>query len=205
MKKYFLIMLVVIVGFLLTGVVSAAGKGKKVLSTYEEVAYVFRSIPNAALAPEAETFCGLLGDGWGGGGVDLYSINTKGKDGTVVNWKVKKIGEALACTSSIPGLREGEFLAYFQLTFDRKNPITIQVSGLCQITGSDMPEGGIFPTNCWLNVVSAPPEYVGGLLTSNTLQEFLPGTVTELGYKARSIGTLRIFKERDANDLIEDD
>ena len=206
MKKYFLIMLVVIVGLSLTNFVSAADKDEKVVSTYEEVAIVFRSIPNAELSPEAETFCGFFGDGWVGGGVDLYSINTKGKDGSVVNWKVKKIGEALACTSlNDPDLRPGELLAYFQLTFGRKNPITIGVSGLCQITDINTPEDGILPTNCWLNVVSAPPEYVGGLLTSNTLQEFIPGTVTYLGYKARSIGTLRIFKERDAPGLIEDD
>lgn len=204
MKKYFRIMLVLIVGLSLTNFVSAADKGEKVVSTYEEIAIVFRSIPNAALLPEAETFCGSIGKDWGGGGVDLYSINTKGKDGSVVNWKVKKIGEALACTQPT-GERDGEFLAYFQLTFGRKHPITMLVAGLCQITDVNMPEPGIFPMNCWLNVISAPPEYVGGLLTSNTLQEFPPGTVTELGYNARSIGTLRIFKERDAPGLIEDD
>jgi hypothetical protein len=218
MKKHFLIMLVVIVGLSLTGVVSAADKdaikaqvdeiammdnGEEVVSTFEELAYVFRSKPNEALLPKAEEFCETAPfETELFNGLDFYSITTKGRDGSVVNWARTKVGEALACVTTVgPDLRPGEGLAYFQLNLGSRHPTTLVTSGLCQLMAFDTPEPGIFPMVCYLNVISAPPEYVGGLLTANSLL----GTVTELGYKAASIATIRIFKERDADGFIEDD
>ena len=113
MKKYFLIMLVVILGLSFTGFVTAADdeivmmdNGEKVVSELEELAYVFRSKPNEALLEKAQEFCENLDEPFASSdfdGLDLYSINTKGANGSVVNWDVKKVGEVLTCSYSLGG------------------------------------------------------------------------------------------------------
>ena len=173
MKKYFLIMLVVVVGLSLAGFVTAANdeiammdNGEEVVSTFEELAYVFRAKPNEALLEKAQEFCETAPfepDDEDVEGLDLYSINTKGADGSVVNWAVKKVGEVLTCST---GLGDGFNLAYFQLTV---GPTTMVADSFCQIMDAHIPEPGIFPMVCALNVISAPPEYVGGLWVSNAL------------------------------------
>jgi len=52
-----------------------------------------------------------------------------------------------------------------------------------------------------LPIVDAPPEYVGGLLTTNTIESlFGADWAVERGYHPASIGTIRIFKEWAAGD-----
>jgi hypothetical protein len=200
MKKYFLVMLVVIVGLSLTGFVVAADdeiammdNGEEVVSNFEELAYVFRSKPNEALLEKAQEFCENLDEPFASSdfdGLDLYSINTKGADGSVVNWAVKKVGEVLTCSYPVGG---GLNRAYFQVTLGRENPTIMEAFSFCQIMDVNIPEPGIFPMVCSLSIISAPPEYVGGLFVGNSL---VGDPVTELGYKSSSIATLRIFKER---------
>lgn len=215
MKKYFLFMLVVIVGLSFTDVVFAEDhdatkkKGGKVVSTYEDLAYIFKSYPNEALFQKAEDFCakayeeGLLWfepDPFFTIGQNWYAMETKGGDGSVVNWGTKYLAEELSCGAWSDELRDGEFWDYTLITFGSKDPITMVAEGTCRFMRDDSPEPGGYPYLCNLWITDRPPGYIDGLLTSNGLAFIGP----TLGYKPGGIATLRIFRERGAAGLIDD-
>ena len=209
MKKYFLIMLVVIVGLSLTGVVSAwddhpmKGKWKKNVSKFKQIAYVLKARPNDKLDQEAEEFCEEEAPfaHTGSGGQSYYSIYTKWWNGSVVKWAVKKVGEGFSCSGPIPDGLPGQFQFYDMWKFGRRNPITFLIWGDGQVMAGDIPEQGIYPYTSIGWVVWAPPEYVGGYVAVNGLA----GNAAELGYEPAGLITLRIFKERYAPGLFDNE
>ena len=183
MKKYFLIILVVIVGVSLTSFVSA--------EEFEEIGIVARSKPDESLFEKALEYCQYFGftNPEEVGGLSWYAINTKKRDASIVNWEQKKIAEQLSCNDINNIDDNGEFEFYDQVTLGRKNPITLQIYGICQGMGLDVPEPGMGQFTCRGWVYDAPDGYFGGILTENGLTGEIEG------YNETSIVVLRIFRE----------
>ena len=70
--------------------------------------------------------------------------------------------------------------------------------GECRTTRSDFPETGFTLFACHLDLTGLPPGYVGGQLTTNTLQSrTMLGLDTDPpGYTQPSIATIRLWKKR---------
>lgn len=70
--------------------------------------------------------------------------------------------------------------------------------GQCRTTKRDFPETGITLFACQLDLTGLPPEYVGGQLTTNTLQSrtTLGSDTDPPGYTQPSIATIRLWKKR---------
>jgi len=72
--------------------------------------------------------------------------------------------------------------------------------GECHGAKADFPEQGIRTVSCFLRLSGLPTEYVGGLLTTNTMWS-LKGQGMETdppGYTQNSIATIRLWRKRDA-------
>jgi hypothetical protein len=85
---------------------------------------------------------------------------------------------------------------------ESRNPPTEFCKGLgeCRLTKTDFPEKGMSAWRCFLDLSNLPSGYVGGQLTTNTMNsrntlgmESDPG-----GYTQPSIATIRLWKKRDA-------
>jgi len=65
----------------------------------------------------------------------------------------------------------------------------------------DFPEQGTGSTSCFLHLSGLPSQYVGGLLTTNTMWSLKgQGMETDpLGYTQASIATIRLWRKRDAS------
>jgi len=63
----------------------------------------------------------------------------------------------------------------------------------------DFPEKGLTISRCFLDLSGLPVEYVGGRLTTNTLNSptKLIGETEPPGYTQSSIATIRLWKKRD--------
>jgi hypothetical protein len=72
--------------------------------------------------------------------------------------------------------------------------------GECHGGKRDFPERGIGTTSCFLHLSGLPSQYVGGLLTTNTMWSRKgQGMETDLpGYTQASIATIRLWRKRDA-------
>jgi len=63
----------------------------------------------------------------------------------------------------------------------------------------DFPEQGLNSFRCWLDLSDLPAEYVGGLLTTSTVNSAHKMIGTETipeGYTQASIATVRLWKKR---------
>jgi hypothetical protein len=77
--------------------------------------------------------------------------------------------------------------------------LAFKVFGECHLAKTDVPERGLSSIFCTQNVSDLPADYVGGLVTTNTLlnSTHLVGTETEPpGYVQSSIATVRLWKKR---------
>jgi hypothetical protein len=76
--------------------------------------------------------------------------------------------------------------------------VSVVGRGECRPTKPDFPEAGITLFACHLDLTGLPPEYVGGQLTTNTLQSrTLLWSDTDLpAYTQPSIATIRLWKRR---------
>ena len=70
--------------------------------------------------------------------------------------------------------------------------------GQCRTTKRDFPETGFTLFACQLDLTGLPAEYVGGQLTTNTLQSrtTLGADTDPPGYTQPSIATIRLWKKR---------
>jgi hypothetical protein len=71
--------------------------------------------------------------------------------------------------------------------------------GNCLLTRADYPEPGITGFRCYLDLSNLPPEYVGGQLTTNSInsRNTLGGVSDPPDYVQASIATVRLWKRRD--------
>jgi hypothetical protein len=163
-------------------------------SKVEEI-YIARSVRESRGAPTA--FCGKENTGLASAQFeDQYSFqstSTQASDGRMVDANVKTIGSIHACfgQTSNPAL-----LTFFGDI--RLGPTAFKGVGECRRAKSDFPEAGITVLNCFLDLSGLPSEYVGGLLTTNSLTSLKSlGTVTDpAGYVQSSIATIRLWKKR---------
>jgi hypothetical protein len=73
-------------------------------------------------------------------------------------------------------------------------------NGECHRRKEDFPERGLRTANCFLDLSGLPSEYVGGLLTTNSMTSLKnQGMETDPpGYTQVSIATIRLWRKRDA-------
>src|SRR4029077_18007573 len=109
------------------------------------------------------------------------------------NTNVKPFGTIHACFGPTSDSRVLNF--YGEGLFGRT---PFKGIGDCHAHKPDFPESGLTATNCFLDLSGLPSEYVGGLLTTNSMvSKASLGTETDpKGYTQSSIATIRLWRKR---------
>jgi hypothetical protein len=172
-------------------------------ATQVEEIYVARSVPESNSPPSA--FCAQARVGFSGatreGQYAFRSTATRASDGQIIATSVKTIGSIHLCTGPTSDAAISNF--YGEGVFAG---VPFRGIGDCHARKSNFPERGLFSFNCFLDLSGLPDPYVGGLLTTNSMQSLSPsglpsvGTETEPpGYTQASIATVRLWKKRAAH------
>jgi hypothetical protein len=165
-------------------------------SEVEEI-YIARSVRESQMRPTE--FCAKARTGVGNATVEAQfafrSVATRTSDGRVVDANVKTIGSVHLCTG--PTANNPAILDFYgEIVLG-----STAFKGFGECHGkSDFPEKGVVAARCYLDLSGLPAEYVGGQLTTNTLNspKKLIGTETDpVGYTQSSIATIRLWKKRD--------
>ncbi len=122
-------------------------------------------------------------------GASVWTVETRERDGALVNDDVRFAGTATACAqfaTATPFVAQ-PFLIQFNL---RDGAYT--AAGTCSITSTTVPVPGLLLLTCGLKIVSAPAGVVGGSATSASV--FNPYGLP--GFDTGSIWTLRIHDAR---------
>ena len=173
--------------FLLLSLTAAASLG-------DEVTFQFRSVEDAAFPPDAAICAQAPFRVNVQLGASLWSQATRLIDGRVVVEQVRRIGKATACVQLTnflfpPGLQQS-FYAVFDLPSGRYT-----ASGSCTLTSNAVPQAGLVLAGCALNIVSAPPGTLGGVITSAST--FNPAHLA--GFGTGSVWTLQAYTSGPAN------
>ncbi len=161
----------------------------------EEI-YLARSIRESRITPTE--FCAKMKTGVSDAtSEDRYSFRSiaiRTSDGRVLDNNVSPIGNIHACFGRTADSAIQEF--YGDIVF---GGTALKGFGECRLGKSDFPEQGLNAFKCSLTLSSASGEYVGGLLTTNSMLSARPiGTETDpVGYLQSSIATIRLWKKRD--------
>lgn len=183
---------VVALGFAILG---AAQQRAPALSSREDI-YVLHSIREERLLPS--TWCtperagselltgNALEERFG-----LWSVGAEPQTGRIADTKASKVGEIRTCSAATLDPKVFQFYGEGKLA---ELPFT--GNGDCRMVEADYPEKGIAALRCYLNLRGLPPEYVGGLATSNTIvsEAVLGGETDPPGYLQTSIATFRLWK-----------
>jgi hypothetical protein len=164
-----------------------------VVAQVEEI-YIARSVLESFTTPTA--FCAPGRIGFEGanfeGQYTFRSLATSGPDGRVVDVNVKTIGSIHLCMgpTSDPKI----------LNFHGEGLLgSMPFSGLgeCRLR-RDLPERGLNAYNCFLDLSGLPSQFVGGLLTTNSMTSLnrLGMETKPPGYTQSSIATIRLWKKR---------
>jgi len=123
---------------------------------------------------------------------DFKAVATRPADGGVTNAAGSTVGHLHACFSRT----SDSVVAWFAQ--GDLNGIQLTGRGDCRSDGREFPEPGVSTWRCYLNLTELPPGFVGGLLTTNTIQSrALLGTESEpAGYLQPSIATVRLWRSR---------
>ncbi len=162
----------------------------------EEI-YVVRSVREARITPTE--FCAKARTGMEHATLEdqftFRSVATSISDGRLVDANVKTIGSIHDCFG--PTTNPAIFDFYGDIVVGRT---AFKGFGKCQLAKSDFPEQGLRVFQCFLDLADLPTEYIGGLLTTNSISSLKAfGTETEPpGYTQASIATIRLWKKRDA-------
>lgn len=122
-------------------------------------------------------------------GASVWTVETKARDGELVNDDVRFAGTATGCgllTTAAPFVPQ-PFLIKFNLQDG-----SYTAAGTCTITSNQVPVAGLLLVTCAMKIVSAPAGVVGGSATSASV--FNPYGLT--GFDTGSIWTLRIHDAR---------
>jgi hypothetical protein len=111
----------------------------------------------------------------------------------MVDTSVKTIATGRGCFGKTANPATNTF--YLELLF---GGTTLTGIGDCRRLKTDFPEHGMRVVNCVLELSDPSHQYVGGLLTSNTIFSLKPiGIETDPpGYTQPSIATIRLWKQR---------
>jgi hypothetical protein len=166
-----------------------------VASDVEEI-YIARSVREARMMPTE--FCAKARTGVDNATVEdqltFRSLATRTSDGRVLDTNLKTIGSVHACQGPTANPAISQFYGDFVL-----ERIAFKGFGECHRAKSDFPERGVTVFSCVFDLSGLPGEYIGGLLTTNTISSLkILGTETEpSGYTQASIATIRLWKKRD--------
>ncbi|HJR34068.1 MAG TPA: hypothetical protein VJ817_03920 [Gemmatimonadales bacterium] len=160
-----------------------------------ESIYIARSWRTSRVSPTA--FCSQGHAGFAGATIeDHYSFRSVGvaPDGRVTDADVQEVGRLHACLAQLPASKFNFFAQGVVGTV----PFTGR--GECETLGTDVPEPGLLSQRCYLRLEHLPPGYLGGLLTTNTInsRNLIGGASDPPGYTQPSIATVRLWRSRTA-------
>lgn len=154
----------------------------------DEATFVFRSVEDAA-TPADPAVCAAapfvtnvkLG-------ASVWSVAPRHRDGRLSTRPGRKIGTATACLAltnfMFPVGLTDNFYVQFDLPQGRYTAV-----GTCRVSSNAVPRPFIVLAGCTLNVVSAPPGSLGGMLTSSSV--FNP--LKQAGFPTGSVWTLHEY------------
>jgi hypothetical protein len=121
----------------------------------------------------------------------LYAVNTRSRDGKVVNDEVRRVGTANACGQITnfafpPGLQQN-----FHLRFDLNDGSSYTATGTCTLTSNTVPKGGVVLAGCALRIIDGPPGTLGGVVSSASV--FNPFRLT--GFNTGSLWTMHVYDD----------
>jgi hypothetical protein len=160
----------------------------------EEI-YIARSVRESRIAPTG--FCAQARTGFGDVAFeDQYTFRstaTRADDGLMLDSNIKTIGSIHACFGRTA---HSELLNFYgELLLGRT---AFSGIGECRRAKSDFPERGLTVLTCFLDLSGLPEPYVGGLLTTNTMNSLrnLGRETDPGGYTQTSIATIRLWRKR---------
>jgi hypothetical protein len=163
------------------------------LAQVEEI-YIARSVRESRVA--ATEYCAQAKTGFDSSFEDQYTFRstaTRASVGGMLDSNVKTIGSAHACFGQTANPAIINF--YGDILLGRA---AFKGIGECRQMKSDFPERGLNVFNCFLDLSGLPGQYVGGLLTTNSMTSLKSlGTETDpRGYTQSSIAAIRLWKKR---------
>lgn len=121
----------------------------------------------------------------------LWSVRAELQTGRIADTEASRVGEIRTCSAATRDAHVLNFYAEGEL-----GGLQFTGNGDCRVVEADYPQKGIAALRCYLNLRGLPPEYEGGLATSNTLlsQAVLGSETDPPGYSQTSIATFRLWK-----------
>jgi hypothetical protein len=121
----------------------------------------------------------------------FWSVQMDG--GKVVAAKAARVAELRGCFGATEERARQHFYAEIQL-----GSLSFRGNGECLALAMNFPESALFPVRCQLVLSGLPAQYVGGVLTTNTLTSQAPfgGETDPPGYTQASIATVRLWKAK---------
>ena len=160
----------------------------------EEI-YIARSVPESQNAPTQ--FCAPATTGFRNVTSErrysFQSLSVNTSDGRLLNPNIKTIGSFRGCFG--PTANPMIFKVFAEV---RIGSMTVTGKGECGYGKSDFPERGLKEAHCFLDLSAADDQYVGGLLTTNSITslEHVGLETDPPGYTQASIATIRVWKKR---------
>jgi hypothetical protein len=123
----------------------------------------------------------------------FWTVGVQPSDGKVVQAKDTRAAELRACFGPTSERARQNFYAEIKL-----GSISFRGNGECRAVKVDFPQAGLFPVRCQLILSGLPAQYVGGLLTTNTMtsKAAFGGDTDPPGYTQASIATIRLWKSK---------
>lgn len=156
---------------------------------------ILRSLRLSRMA--ATDFCAASRSGFTGATTedryDFKAVATDAASGRVTNANGAQAGTLHACFGPTSDSLVFTFYAEGEV-----HDVPLVGHGQCRLTKRDFPERGFSLFDCDLDLSGLPDGYVGGHLTTNTLQSptILGADTDPPGYTQPSIATIRLWKER---------
>jgi hypothetical protein len=166
-------------------------------STQVEEIYVVRSVPESVTPPTK--YCAQTRTGFSGataeGQFTFRSTATRVSDGRMIDMNMTAIGSIRVCFGPVQNAGIYNWYAEGAL-----GSTAFKGNGECHRQKADFPERGLRTVNCFVDLSGLPSEYVGGLLTTNSMTSLKnQGMETDPpGYTQASIATIRLWRKRDA-------
>ena len=174
---------------------SAVGaQGQRTDASVEDIV-ILRSLRLSRIAPTG--FCAASRTGFTEATMedryDFKAVATDAASGRVTNANGARAGSLHACFGATADSLVVNFYAEGEV-----GGMSLVGRGQCRTTKRDFPETGFTLFACQLDLTGLPPEYVGGQLTTNTLQSrtTLGADTDPPGYTQPSIATIRLWKKR---------
>ncbi len=158
--------------------------------------YIVRSVRDSRSFLPSD-FCAeaRIGFSNGGGAEDKFTFRstaTRDADGLMTNASVKPVGNLHGCFGPTADSLVWKFYAEGAV-----GAISFKGRGEC-VQKRNVPEEGMTPTRCFLDLYDISNPYVGGLVTSNAINSYqdLGDVSLPAGYTQSGIFTLRLWKRR---------